>query len=518
MSRLISFFLLLTILTSKTWSYFPPDDETLSLVQKMTPDSNLENLIKDKIQKLNKLAYHKQWEFVLKTHESLPNNSLAQIVPNLNDPTGLKIELHITPEGLKNPMVIMEEIIHMDQISGSHASIMDNGTKTSFTNPFHWAETVSNAEAGSLSAKKKLIAIELETQLKAGVYLTDYEYQPLFAGQNRDQIDLYLKARKNHAQGLYEGILKLEKKDLALRKKQWEIQKSQFDSLEAQEEKLNHLIAKNDRKGVRDLLSKYLPWPLMEPSEEKAWRSWLEAIENPDFSNTEVIFRGIDQETILKSADGKPYFMSTVLTKNQGNYTRRLRSLSTLREKFGQNHLAVPFSSPIEHFDSPTSLSIMMLNHAGEAKGSPFLSASNNEVAQSFGKSQRVALKIDKRRILLNSQNYNFLKERERLIPLVIFPDEVVHLEVAVKKNPTDAWSDIDDAEFIQKVEDKLGRRLTPAELSEYSIKPSEFIEASFKQTKEVFLSPSVLEPRAACKITDSSCSCLFNTLSELLK
>ncbi len=73
---------------------------------------------------------------------------------------------------------------------------------------------------------------------------------------------------------------------------EWETQKAKFPNLEAQTEKLNHLIARNDRAGVAKLLEDYLPWPLMEPTEKKAWSTWIESIRNPDPSNKELIFRG----------------------------------------------------------------------------------------------------------------------------------------------------------------------------------------------------------------------------------
>ncbi len=69
---------------------------------------------------------------------------------------------------------------------------------------------------------------------------------------------------------------------------------------------------------------------------QNTWKVWLDAIENPDWKNTTVALRGINYDTDKiqrrQTAQGEIYgFMSTVLTKNQGSYTRRLRSLTTNR-------------------------------------------------------------------------------------------------------------------------------------------------------------------------------------------
>jgi hypothetical protein len=500
-------------------AYFDPNEETMKLLTQFKDKDEAKEFLEKYISKHNSQAQYQQWQVVLNETPSLPNGSLAQLVPEYPNPKKLNITLYITPQGLKNPAVVAEELIHLDQILGSYSRAGTTTSQLSFVNPFHWAETVANAKSGSTSATRKLAAMELEAAMGAKDFIKQPNITKLMGGESSELIDQYLASRQKHAEEIYKTATKDEKADLVIKNKAWEEQKKAFAALESQEDKLNDMIARNDRKGVKKLLETYLPWPLMEPTEQKMWREWLDAIENPNPKNADLFFRGMDGETILRNANGDPYLMSTVLTKNQGNYTRRLRSLGTMRERFGSNHINNKFTSPIKGYKSNPALTVMMLNHMDTPVGSPFLSVSDDRVAQRFGESKKAAILIDRRRLLSNSQAYNLPDEYERLIPLIVFPDEVVHLEVAPKIDANN-YGTLNESDFIKEVEKKIGRKVNKMELSSHNLSYFHFVQDSVEQTNLSFLDPSLLPKVGACSIQggNNSCNCLFKTLNALLK
>ena len=140
---------------------------------------------------------------------------------------------------------------------------------------------------------------------------------------------------------------------------------------ERQEKKLNDLIMANDRSGVRKMLEAYLPWMMMTETEKAAWKIWLEAIEHPSKTDVTVAYRGLDYSTdkLQRNEKGEIGLMSTVLTQNQGSYTRRLRSLTTNRINNGQDK---------QNGNLATALTMQFGNHALDPKASSFLSFTND--------------------------------------------------------------------------------------------------------------------------------------------
>jgi len=506
-------------------AYFSPDEKTLQLLKQFKDNPNGKAVLEQYTNKLSTLARDNEFRFVIKEVDHLPAGALAQIVPEYSTGSALDIAIYLTPQGAKNPAVILEEIVHLEQIvSFQHRFNATDVAQTTFTSPSHWAETVANARAGSPHAQTKIMAMELEG-IKAAKKFERHLYRTkLLEEIPQELLTSYLQAREKQTELLFKESTKKEQAYMKLKKAEWEKQKLKFADFEKQEEKLNHLIARNDRQGVRKLLEEYLPWPLMEPSEQKAWRQWLEAIEHPDLANRELLFRGLDGDTILRNAEGRPYLMSTVLTKNQGNYTRRLRSLTTMREKIGTNNIDFKLVPQVTEYKGNVTLSTMMLNHMKEPISSPFLSASNNHVAARFGASKRAALLIDKKRILLNSQGSLAAEEFERLIPLIIFPDEILHLEEVnfEQLNPENFGEmyPIKDERFLLQVEEKLGRPITILESHPPYEAQDHFMKEAFSRSREFFLEHQNLPRVGLCTIDGKTggCDCIFKTLSVLLQ
>jgi hypothetical protein len=113
--------------------------------------------------------------------------------------------------------------------------------------------------------------------------------------------------------------------------------------------------------------------------------------------------------------------MSKVLVKNQGNYTRRLRSLDASRAKILQNYGKADTDI--------LSLSFLMRAHAVDPYASQFVSLTPNvAIAYSFGYEKKAAIMIDERRLFSNIYS-KFSSETELLTPLIIFPDEIVYFD-----------------------------------------------------------------------------------------
>jgi hypothetical protein len=142
--------------------------------------------------------------------------------------------------------------------------------------------------------------------------------------------------------------------------------------------------------------------------------------------------------------------MSTLLSKNQGNYTRRLRSLKTYYGKLGKsgvdsNYVNPPFNQ--------RAISVILSGHNIDPVSSPYISSAPYLNASNFMGMEKnkglAVIKLHKDRL-----NYNVLNtfgEKESLIPMIIFPDEIVGLY------------DYDQAggqSFYDELSKKLGRKV----------------------------------------------------------
>lgn len=504
-----------------TLAFFAPDDATAEILDELD-NAGAEKVLKKEIAAMNDFAGpNDPWKIKLSVVPELAGDNLAQIVPEIaGEADNLTIHLRVTKEALKNPAVVMEELIHLQQITGAPVPWKANTNFKAFVHPFHWAEVVANAQAGSIQASEKIARLEVEAAHASDDALSYYAKQGLFK-EEKATIEKYLQARQAHAEELYAGVAKEARADTKAKNAAWERAKKVFDKLEAQSTKLNDLVAKNDRKGARKLVEQYLPWDLMEPSEKKAWTEWLEAMESPDAKKSKIVFRGMYDDMVMKNAKGEVYLMSTVLTKNQGSYTRRLRSLATMREKFGMEALR-DADSVYNLGKNPGSISVMMANHAIEAKGSPFLSTASYDVATKFGPRKLGTFQIDERRLILNALSPDrYLYQHEMLTPLFIFPDEVVHYH-DYANNPVAGVGpkqpELRKKHYIAELEKKLGRKVTDAEIAGVG-NEKQFMQRSYGKLTDLLLDKDKL-PKAGpgCSIDKKSCDCLFKALNALMK
>lgn len=508
-------------------AHFTPDEKTKTLLQGLTgnADSNMELF-----REFTSDAFEgRNFEVKIEKVAQIDGGVMAKIVPDISSDEKLVVKLLITEEGLKNKAVVAEEAIHLMQITHPRpefdwSELPSMRSKlAAFNHPYEWAETVANARAGSPLARENLARLEVEAQHALKDYAEMAHEGNYFHADDLAKIEEYQKARLAHAEKIYLGVSKDAKKKLKEREQAFAQMKERFNELEKADKKFDDYVKANDRAKVKELLDTYLPWDVMEPSEKHAWRKWVDAIVDVDPDNKMVVFRGLNEDVLQRGNPKGPGIFSSILSKNQGNYTRRLRSLTTMRERFGSNDFKVsPYGDP--KAKSAPSLLTMMHNHANDPKGSPFLSTSNHGVASGFGQNSRVALSIDKKRLVTNAMAFKFLGEREVLVPLVTFPDEVVYFEEHKSKNDNFWESRINDEEFLAKVEEKLGRPLTEFEKSGTGWgNNDDFIKDGYRDIRALMLDAEKLPTQGACLVTTGAsglagCNCVYSALENLLK
>lgn len=359
------------------------------------------------------------------------------------------------------------------------------------SHPLQWLELKTNHAGGSQLAKRELAELELETarQIRDGFFkfklvrestdqaalqtaildLAAARGLVISRGQTvEDTWAAYSEARMAILQRALYGATKLARLEVREMKQKRSDPARELlkKALEAAPEKLEALVKKNDREGVAKLLEAFLPREQMSPVERDLWTQWLEAIRHPDFSKSRIMFRGIDTNDHVQVArDGKKKitgfgFFPTLLTRNQGHYTRRLRSYETMRLAVGNELTKVTYTSPkpVSPLVEMPKVTSIMANHARNPIGSPFLSFTTElALAASYSEERNIAVvRVDERRILPNALSM-FKGESELLVAMMIFPDEVIHYPNFPKNTPlVTATADWKQA-FLAEASAKLG-------------------------------------------------------------
>ena len=501
---MLKFLILLSLFSTMAWGFYPADDSSKELFHSLPGKQNeIEEFLKSQISSMNEYN-SMNTEYRMTKVPKVEGQPVSEWVPVINEESRkLVVELRITEEGLKSPLVMAEEVMRLNQISS-----------TAFTHPYEWAETVANARKGSVRATEKLARLDVQTShdlkswLESNTQFFEGEVDPA-------KLEQWSSSRKSEALARYKPIAAAAKKELQRLTAEWAKQRPTFTQMERQEKKFNDLVMANDRAGARQMLEKYLPWILMEPSEQNAWKAWLDAMENPDLSKRQLVFRGMDGYPVLRiKGSEKVGVFSSVLAMNQGNYTRRLRSLTTLRERFGiqENWSASEVEGAPKFPKDQPSLIDQMKNHASVPQGSPFISVSDNTIASRFGSSERMALLVDERRLVPNALAFGY-GEIERLIPLVIFPDEVVHYQGKVNGQTTY----IDNDAFLAKVTEAIGRPIDPKEINA-GVDEQEFLKRGFDRLSDLLLEePGATAIQGVGCVVGMPCDCIQQGFKKLL-
>jgi len=321
------------------------------------------------------------------------------------------------------------------------------GTQTRGTT---FRESLFNAQNGSLGQRANLlipfqraIEVSVREEVASGFIHDDIVALQKAKGLAEPDATELLKIGSQLSKNISEKLsqyLQLHEKDFSKKKSAWDRWKKnskRLDQLDEAQTKLDDLVRNNDRQGARKLIEAYLPWDMMEPFEVAVWKSWLDGMElKATADNSEILFRGVSYDTDIpfRNEKGGIGFMSTVLTKNQGNYNRRLRSLSVRRLKNGGSTMGFStYTRPFERAPINT-LANQFTSHAANPKGSSFLSLTASlHVALMFaGTFQNdkpgggvLAVRVHKDRVMANAIS-SFTGEKEVLLPLLVFPEDVV--------------------------------------------------------------------------------------------
>lgn len=439
---------------------------------------------------------NRKWWMKVSAVDPSEVSGLFTIEPALGPNGELVAHVKLSANTLQDPVV-------MGQL---HAQLESFRSVEKFENPRfvdmrHWAEIFWNAKSGDVDAQLELKkfeqeALKIKESLAHGIV-------------KKSKISIspaaLVTALSDKAKSMEKEIQDLEKKvrenRLAAERK-WKEGEGSRQKWEKDQEKLDDLLKKNDRKGVRALVETYLPWDSMGSTEKNAWKQWLEALENPSQNpeDTVLVFRGLDSENrLFLSQDGKPGFMAPMLIRNQGNYSWRMRSYRTKRDRFGTMAGMFPGGVGPENRKPSEYVSVMagLRFHSNDPMGTPYISVSDYSTASRFADDGIVAVQVDKRRLLPN--NISTYPEAEKLIPLLIFPDEIKHYK-AFSLNDT-----VDDSKkaFRQELEAKLGRSLTDKEIGERLVGNNELIIKFRDQSLDTFVK-DYIEPNVAVERFDS--------------
>lgn len=340
------------------------------------------------------------------------------------------------PEGVGARLIsdISEEgkftlkIVYAGDDSGSRAilkkildKLTDRTVLQTYYDFFEWSYNIKNGDVDSLQAFHKIksdaiSSLEVESTPESSKVLQDIETR----SQDFDHLAKSVGRERKIAEKARKDIL------------------SEIDRA-GEADQLKRLVSQGKREEVAQLLEKYLPREQMAPFELKFWNQMLEAIRKPlPLKDRVLVFRGIDEDMIYGAineagkelskeeavASSKGFMMSSMMTKNQGTWNRRLRSLQTMNDKFLGQHNATKSSEWTKNF----RISTFFKQHSRNPQGSPFLSFTPKiGVATQFGHKRAAAYLVDPRALLANTTT-SYTGEFEFLTSLVTFPDELVDI------------------------------------------------------------------------------------------
>lgn len=346
--------------------------------------------------------------------------------------------------------------------------------------PIEVMELKTNADAGSILSQRKLAELNVKSFQLFKQSLASYlplksmteaqkkaalsEYAGLKGIQlGNDSYDSMMKS----FQDKFDLKQKRQSEALNIQAKQvYKEQNQKYKDGAAEREQvvqtksLPEMVKANDREGVAQAMEKMLPWALMEPTEVTFWKDFVDAIRKPNYANAPILFRGMDQNEKLQAvtdSSGKVIgggLFSKRLTAGSGSHLFKLKGLPATFESFGTSGAGETRVSPL---NTPHTLTKMMLNHAMNPNGSPFISLTYDlSIAFNFGtgtffdskgaknveKAKAaflnsnasggvITVRMDPRRLITNSIS-PFKNELEILASLLIFPDEVLHMEKGV--------------------------------------------------------------------------------------
>jgi hypothetical protein len=351
-----------------------------------------------------------------------------------------------------------------------------------FTNHYSVFELYYNAVEGdfkSLMSVAKLRNIAATTDGN-NTQLYGYNSMPPGTGLSEE--------KQNYWSKIITQFESQERKYNKLKKVQTNERKAVMDVLDkvSDDQQFRNLVAKNDRKGAAKLLRSYLPWEEMPPFEKQFWETHLKVMADPlPMQKRILIYRGIDDDVVQKAQlagkvlteeeaikDQQIFLMSTMMTKNQGTWNRRLRSLTAMYEKFMGTDAAGS-----SEFVSTTRITNMFKKHSQEPKGSPFLSYTPSiNVARQFGYKKTTAYFLDPRLLYFNYAS-GYKNEIEFLLPVASFPDDLAAVYSVEVHGQNANYAEVLKNSAVEKLERELGKGKGQAAYNEIIKRSDEYFK-----------------------------------------
>ncbi len=431
--------------------------------------------------KKSKVDLKKQvYEYV--KNAMVPNNAFtAEIVPSSSLPSDVAFKLELDVVNGK----YIYRVLHSADAFTDHEAIaefVNFSNNVSHGNRFitHFSdfEMYYNARENDLEALKNFMKLRLTEN-----------YDPLSVQWDIPFTDL-LKKRAKETQEQMKLLDPLIKKQAKERKDYEAKRKSVMDSLDkaADDKQFKTYIQKNDREGAVAILKKYLPYEDMAPFERRFWDQYLEVIRNPVPLHQRVfVYRGINDDMIHTAIidgveldkddaikESKAFVMSTVMTKNQGSWNRRLRSLEAMNEK------VIGTVGGESEFARSARITTIFKNHSNDPMGSPYLSFTPDlNIATSFGTTRNSAYLIDPRAIHFNFTS-GFENEKEFLATLMTFPDEMVALWDQNYHSGTPVSKFFKD-KLVERIQAEYGKNEAAAIIKEIEQNTFDFFSPEYK-------------------------------------
>lgn len=419
-------------------------ESPISLVELMTIYASSNFNTKDNLLKRLKLNVQSEVvDIVYKENKMLPNDIAYQLLPVI-DEKSIKIEIHYSPKAQFDKDAFEELQVFFKQL-----------TQNRYDSAHNFFEIYYNAKNNHLPALHTLAKIRRDPfALRARFSVDEKNGGYLFYDLTFPERNTQRLAYWNDIVDQFEHLEKKEQKEIKEKTEARKLAMNRLDTLE-DDKQFRILVSRNDRKGVAELLDSYLPWEFMAPFETRFWQDQLEFLKNPLPLDQRVLaFRGLDDDElqvgfeVLKKPTKEEairnqnvFFMSTLLTKNQGSWNRRLRSLSAMNEKY----IGIDSIHETTEFSKVNRISNMFRRHSINPEGSPFLSFTPSiEVANTFGSQRLGAFFLDPRAIHHNYASA-YAIEKEFLLPLITFPDELAAIYDA----------GVHELNFLKKTKDK---------------------------------------------------------------
>lgn len=404
----------------------------------------------------------------------------AQYIEDPKMPTDIAYRIEPTIENMKYKIKIYGSVgaIHDQSAFTELSNLIRKFQAEKFMSPYSLYELYYNAKLmdfPSLQAMAKLRDLSKVTEDNEGAARTAYwaDINEKFNAQER----IFNKKKK----------VKTEER------------KAVMDVLDkvSEDKQFRNLVAKNDRKGAADLLRSYLPWEEMPPFEKLFWETHLKVMVDPlPLEDRVFIYRGIDDDVIQMAQEGgktltkeeaikeqKIFLMSTMMTKNQGTWNRRLRSLTAMYEKYmGTDGMGS------SEFTSATRITNMFKKHSLDPKGSPFLSYTPKfHVANTFGNRKNTAYFLDPRLLYFNMTS-GYANEIEFLLPVASFPDDLAAVyDVDVHGTSPEAFL---KKSAIEKLDQALGAGKGAAAFERIQLNSTKFFAPVMGATGKVVAPP----------------------------